>query len=132
MRQALRLPARERKAIRATRIQLKQLIGIIGNLLLLEAERVGTVLQLVVEVGLHPVEHRHKVVANHLDAVLGEIPNRLLVVLDIAVTRRQADLDVIVNVDRLNHLERQAGPLNLTYQLADALLGPNLAHRDVH
>ena len=46
------------------------------------------------QVGARPVEDGHEVVADGLDAELGQVADALLVVLDVLVARRQADLDI--------------------------------------
>ena len=73
-----------------------------------------------------PVENRHEVVADDLDAKLGQIADALLIVLDVLVAGGQADLDVIVNIDRLNHVHIKAVGVDLIGYLLDLVHFPNL------
>ena len=79
------------------------------------------------QVGAGPVKDGHEVVADGLDAELGQVADALLVVLDVLVARRQADLDVVVDVDGLDDGGVEAGSMDLVYDLLDLGLLPDLA-----
>ena len=66
------------------------------------------------QVGTGPVKDGHEVVADGLDAELGQVADALLVVLDVLVARRQADLDVVVDVDGLDDGGVEAGSMDLS------------------
>ena len=69
----------------------------------------------------------HEVVADDLDTELGQIADALLVVLDVLVAGGQADLDVIVDVDRLDHVHVEAVSVDLIGYLLDLVDLPDLA-----
>ena len=71
------------------------------------------VLVAVEELGAQPVEHRHEVVDDHLDPMSCEILQGLAVIGDVGVTRRLAELDVLMDVHRLDDLALQAGLIDL-------------------
>ncbi len=57
--------------------------------------------------------------------------NGLLIVGNIAVTGREADFDVVMDVDALYHLHFQACGMGLADQTLNFILRPYLADRDV-
>lgn len=77
-------------------------------------------------VGFHPVEHRHKVIADNLNAKTREITDGLLVVFNIAIPRRRADLYIVVNIDAFDHLHGQSRGLNLVNPLLDFFYWPHV------
>ena len=85
----------------------------------------GAVADLVEQVGTGPVEDGHEVVADDLDAELGQVADALLVVLDQSVAGGLADLDVIMDVDGLDDVAVEAVSVQLVHDLLDFFLGPN-------
>ena len=81
----------------------------------------------VEQVGAGPVKDGHEVVADGLDAELGQVADALLVVLDVLIAGGQTDLDVIVDIDGLNYGGAEAGRVDLVYDLLDLGLLPDLA-----
>ena len=130
--EAIGLPSGQHEAVGVLGVRVEQDVGVVGDVLLDEGERLGAVGQGVVEAALHPVEHGHEVVADDLHAKLCEVADGLLVVLDVAVAAGQADLDVVVDVDRLDDLHREAVRVRLVHERLDAVCGPDLPHRNVH
>ena len=65
------------------------------------------------ELGAQPVEHQHEVVDDHFDPMSCEILQGLAVIGDVGVTRRLAELDVLMDVHRLDDLALQAGLIDL-------------------
>src|SRR5699024_10116761 len=87
----------------------------------------GTVPHRVEQVGAGPVEDGHEVVADDLHAELGQVADGLDVVGDVLVAGGQADLDVVVDVDRLDHVHIEAVRLELLLDLGDLIDLPDLA-----
>ncbi|MNI40322.1 hypothetical protein D3C73_945400 [compost metagenome] len=89
------------------------LTRIIGNGSLFIKEGIRTVRQFFVQLGTRPVEHRHEIVADHLHANLRQFADGVDINIDIFITGRQADFDIIMNVDALHHscAEALAGDL---------------------
>ena len=79
------------------------------------------------EVGAEPVEDRHEVVADDLDAGAAEAAEGLGVIGDVAVARGHAELDVVMDVDALDDLELQAGGLDGGLEVGDLLDRPHFA-----
>ena len=84
----------------------------------------------MVELGAQPVENRHEVVDHNLDAVLGQVFQGLAVVLDVLIASGLTELDVFVNVDRLDNFDFQACGVDFINELLDFFFGPDLAHGD--
>ncbi len=87
----------------------------------------GTVADGMEQVGTGPVKDRHEVVADGLDTELGQVADALLVVLDVLVAGGQTDLDVVVNVDGLDHVHIEAVSVDLVCDLLDLVDLPDLA-----
>ena len=79
------------------------------------------------QVGTGPVKDGHEVVADDLDAELGQVADALLVVLDILVAGGQTDLDVVVDIDGLDHVHIEAVSVDLVCDLLDLVDLPDLA-----
>ena len=79
------------------------------------------------QVGAGPVEDGHEVVADDLDTELGQVADALLVVLDVLIAGGQADLDVVVDVDRLDNVHVEAVSVDLVCDLLDLVDLPDLA-----
>jgi hypothetical protein len=126
---ALRLPAGEGHVILLSEGHdvLSHSLVIALDLILLIEQCSGAVAHGVEQIGTGPVEHRHEVVADDLDTELGQIADALLVVLDVLVAGGQADLDVIVDVDRLDHVHVKAVGVDLIGYLLDLVDFPDLA-----
>ena len=129
LRHALRLPAREGHVVllgEAHDIIRHGLVIILDHILLIE-ERSRAVADRVEEIGAGPVKDRHEVVADHLDAKLGQVADALLVVLDVLVAGRQTDLDVVMHVDGLDNIHVEAVRLQLLLHFSDFFDGPDFA-----
>ena len=79
------------------------------------------------EVTSCPVEDGHEVVADNLYSKLGEVSDGFLVVFDVLVTGGETDLDVVVNVYRLNNVTVEAVSVELVHYDLDLILMPHLA-----
>ena len=97
------------------------------DLVLLVEQCGGAVAYRVEQVGTGPVEDGHKVVADDLDAELGQVADALLVVLDILVAGGQTDLDIVVHVDGLDNIHIKAVGVDLVCNLLDLVDFPDLA-----
>ena len=64
------------------------------------------------QVGAGPIENGHKVIGNNLYAALRQIAQGDLVIFDILITGRQADLDIVVYVNRFDDVDIEACVLN--------------------
>ena len=117
----LRLPAGERHVIllgEAEDVISHGLVVVLDHVFLVEQSR-GTIPDGMEQVGTGPVKDGHKVVADDLDAELGQVADALLVVLDVLVAGGQADLDVVVDVDRLNNVHIEAVSVDLIGEFLD-------------
>jgi hypothetical protein len=81
----------------------------------------------VEKVGSRPVEHRHEIVADNLDAELLKVFKRLLVIFNIAVTRRKPYFDIVMDIYTLNDIRIKAIGLNLIYHLFYLIRFPYLS-----
>ena len=127
----LRLPARHGEALGILQGVLHQLdSGQALQLGIVIVQGVGAVLRdLSRKVRAEPVEDRHEVVDDDLDADLREVPDGLDVSVDVLVSGGQAHLDVLVDVDGLDDLALQTGFLDVLHIGADLFLRPDLACR---
>ena len=91
----------------------------------------GAVFGDLVQLRARPVKDGHEVVGHALDAVLGAAADGLAVVVDMAVTLRAAQLDLLGDGDGLHHVEDEALLGALIDQVLDGLLRPDLAGLDV-
>ena len=125
----LRLPAGEGHVVllREAHDIVRHLFRVLFNFRRLVIERRGAVPHGVEQVSAGPVEHRHEVVADDLDAKPGQIFNGLLVVLNVLVPGGQADLDVIVDVDGLHHVHVETIGFELLLDCGDFANLPHLA-----
>ena len=101
------------------------LVIVLDHVLLVEQSS-GAVADGVEQVGTGPVKDGHEVVADDLDTELGQVADALLVVLDVLVAGGQTNLDVIVNVDRLNDGSIEAVRMDLIDDGLDLVLFPDL------
>ena len=100
---------------------------VVLDLCLLVEQSGGTVAHGMEQIGAGPVEDRHEVVADDLDTELGQVADALLVVLDVLVAGGQTDLDVIVDIDGLDHIHIEAVSVDLIGDLLDLVNFPDLA-----
>ena len=126
---ALRLPAGEGHVVLLGEGHdvLSHSLVIALDLVLLVEQCGRAIAYRVEQIGAGPVEDGHEVVADDLDAELGQVADALLVVLDILVAGGQADLDVVVDVDGLDDGGAEAGRVDLVDDLLDLVLLPDLA-----
>ena len=123
----LRLPARERHVVllrEAHDVFRHGLIIALDHVFLIEQSR-GAVSYRMEQICTRPVKNRHEVVADYLDAELAEVQDALLIILDQGVSCRQADLDIVVNIDRLNDLRIETVSVDLIYYLTYLILFPD-------
>ena len=126
---SLRLPAGEGHIVllgEAEDVVCHSLIVVLDHALFIE-KCCGAVADLVEEVASCPVEYRHEVVADNLNAELCNVADALLVVFDVFVACREADFDVIVNVDRLDNIHVEAVLIKLALNLGNLLFLPDFA-----
>src|SRR6266446_9120249 len=97
----------------------------------IERERGRAVVEPAREVCAHPIEYRHEVVAEHRHARAPHVADALAVVVDEAVARGAADLDVLVDGNALDDRQRHAVLLDIFAQRRDAIQRPRLSHRNV-
>ena len=83
------------------------------------------------QIGPNPIKDWHKIVANRFDPDLREVPNGLLVIFNVPVTRWQPNLNVIVNVDGLDNRKFQPSSFNLSLQGLDLSQRPYFTDRHV-
>ena len=123
------LPARQGESVRILRSVFDNFErGHAEQFLLIEIERVRAVLRnFTRQIGAQPVEHRHKVVDDHLDPAFGQVFDGLDVVGDILVAGRQAELDVLMDVDALDDLDLEAGVIDVFDIVPDHVKRPDLA-----
>ena len=126
---ALRLPAGEGHIILLGEGHdiLSHRLVIALDLVLLVEQCGGAVAYRMEQVGAGPVEDGHEVVADDLDAELGQVADALLVILDILVAGGQTDLDIIVHVDGLDNIHIKAVGVDLVCNLLDLVDFPDLA-----
>ena len=72
-----------------------------------------------------PVENGHKVVANHLYAVLGKVANGLLVIFNIHIARRQTNFYIVVNVYRFYDVDIETVLITLSFDFCDFRFFPD-------
>ena len=129
--QTCRLPAGHGEAVGVFRGAAHDLHGgHISQLFLVVIETVRPVLRdLPRQICAQPVKHRHEVVDDHLDAILGQIADAGLVVLDILVARGQSEFDILMHIDALDDFALKPRSMNLFDVAADFILFPRLACR---
>ncbi len=96
-----------------------------------EGERGGTVRQHLGQRGAGPVEYRHEIVADDLDADLAQVADVLLEIGDQRIAARLAQLDVLMHRNGLDHLQHKPMRLDLGLQSQNAFHRPDLPHRHV-
>ena len=94
-------------------------------------EHLRAVRQGLGQFGAGPVEHRHEVVADDVDAGLGQVLQRKDVVLDIAVARRQTQFDIFVDIDAFDGFQSEPGGLHLSFEGEYLVQRPDFADRHV-
>src|SRR5437899_7168509 len=83
------------------------------------------------EIGPHPVEHGHEVVAQHRDAEIAHRAHARAVPVDQPVARGPAQLDILMHGDALHDGEAQAGVLDLGLEGREPIAAPGLTDRHV-
>ncbi len=77
------------------------------------------------QIGTGPDKDGHEVVADDLDAEFAQVADALLVVFDVLVPGGQADLDVVVDIDRFHNIHIEAVLIQLPFDLGNLLNLPN-------
>ena len=124
----LRLPAGEGHVVLLGEVQDilgHSLVIVLDHILLIE-QGGGAITDRVEQVSAGPVKDRHEVIADNLNAKLGQVADALLVVFDILVAGRQADLDIVMDVHRFNNVAVEAVSVDLIHDFLDLVLFPNL------
>ena len=103
----------------------------IGKLGIVEVEVGRTVGVRVQQVGTGPVEHRHEIVADAVDALCREVAQRLLIDLDLLVAVGAAVFDGLHDGEALYDAPAHAVALDVLTQVADLLAGPDLSEGHV-
>ena len=129
--QPLRLPPGQRESLAAFRRPADNFQRAhLAQILLVEIQAVAPVLRNHPgQVRPQPVEHRHKVIDNHLHAVAGQHPDRRDIIRDIFLPARKAQLDILMNVDALYDLDLEACVVHFVHFLFQR---PELLLRPVH
>lgn len=83
------------------------------------------------QIGAQPVEHRHKVVADALDARSAQPADVFAVGFDVFIARRLAELNVLVYGHAFYDLEGQTVRGRLRFDALDAFCRPDAARGDV-
>ena len=78
-----------------------------------------------------PVEHRHEIVTDDGDADFGQIAQGEEIVFDVAVPRRQAQLDILMDIDAFDCFQPQAGGFDFRFQGQEFIHRPDFADRHV-
>ena len=129
---ALRLPSGQLEAVGLLAHGLKHVLRIqLVDLLLVVGQNRGTVRAHLRQVGTGPVEHRHKVVANHMDIGLSQALQGGDIVGYVLLALRNAHLDGVMDVHALDSKHLQALGLHLLLHLKNALHRPGLSGRNV-
>ena len=81
------------------------------------------------QIGTSPVEHRHKVVADAVDALGSQVAQALLIYLYLVVAIGTAVLDCLNYWQTFDHAPAHAVTLDVLAQVANLLAGPYLAQR---
>ena len=128
LREPLLLPAGEGESIRFPLHRFDDGIGRQGHYLRrIVKERGRPVGQGMREFRPEPIQDGHEVVADDFHSGPREPCERNAVILDIAIAARPSQLDVLMDIHALDHLERQTARLGLILQAPDAVNGPRLA-----
>ena len=125
----LRLPAGEGHIILFSEVQnvlCHSVVVILDHILFIE-QRSRAVAHFVEQIGAGPVKNRHKVIADHLYAILGEVTDALLIIFDVHIPGGQTDLNVIVDIDRFHHIAIEAVGVELIHHFLDLCFLPNFA-----
>ena len=96
-----------------------------------ESECGGAVRQFLGQRCAGPVEHRHEIVADDLDAALAQVADRLLIIGNQLVAAGLAQLDVFMDGHRFDHVQRKTMRFHLGLQRQNLVQRPHLAHRHV-
>jgi hypothetical protein len=106
------------------KVEGRELIGV-------EAQRERAVRHLVEEVGAGPVDHRHEIVADGVDAVRGQRADRLAVGVEMLLPVAGAGLDLLGDRDALDHRPAHAAGFHFRIALGDVVNVPGGPVRDV-
>ena len=79
------------------------------------------------QVAAGPVEDGHEVVADDLHTKPGQIADGLLIVLNIHIPGGQTNLDIVVDIDRLHHVDVEAVFPALSLDFGNLSLFPDLS-----
>ena len=125
-RQTLRLPAGQREALRIGGGAADDFHRAhFAQILLVEVQGVRAVLRDDTrQVGAQPVKDGHEVVDDDLHAVLRQRADGRDVVGNIFVARGQTHLDVLVDIDGLDHFQLQSSGVDFLHQRLDLLFRP--------
>ena len=131
--QPLRLPSRKGKSVAVLRRLFHDLKGShIAQLSLVIIQAVGTVLlDNPRQVRAEPVKHRHKIVHDHLNAILGQVADGGDIVGNILIPGGKPHLNVLMDIHALDDFALQPCLMNLVHILFNLFLRPHLACRFV-
>ena len=85
----------------------------------------------MVQLSSCPVKDRHEIITDAFDSRPGNAADIFAVVRNVLVSRRFAQLDVLMNRNALDHLKRKARILGFFFKLCNAFITPYLADRNV-
>ena len=60
------------------------------------------------KIGARPVENGHEIIADHFHSERSEVADRLNIIVNVFVPGRQADFDVVMDVDGFHHIHIEA------------------------
>ena len=103
----------------------------VGKLAPVHIEVVGSVRIVVRQIGTCPVQNRHEVVTDALDAFLTQVAETLLVNLNLMITVRTTIFQGFNNRQRLYHTPFHTIRLNVLLEFMNLLACPNLAQRNI-
>ncbi len=127
LRHALRLPAGEGHAVQVFQNILGHLLIIVLDTGLFIEQRGRAVPYGVEQVGACPVENGHEIVGDDLDACRGKVAQGDIIVFDILVAGGTADLDIVMDVDRLDNIDIEARGFDNSLFLCDFFGFPDFA-----
>src|SRR5947207_7837238 len=82
------------------------------------------------EIGAHPIEHRHEVVAKHPHTCTPKVTNALAIILNQSIARRPPSFDVLVHRHALDYFQRHYAFLYVCAQARNPIEGPGFTYRN--
>ena len=105
---------------------VRHFLGVVLDHVLLIEQRGRAVAHRMEKIAARPVEDRHEVVADDLHAEGLQVADGLDIILDVPIPGGKPDLDVVVNIDALDHVGVEARRPDLIHDGFDLLRLPDL------